>query len=352
MGELRIHFTAEDVAKTTIARHPDPMWETICTLHRFQTRLGSFAFAQWNRQVRQDLRSARFGPHVKTTLLPLVPLAAYFPDFLTPEPMTDDVELAIDAVLATPTERIDLELRGLADAGRVLPSWAIDLAEGRAGARRWLGSVLQRYFDLAVRPYWGEIERVVAQDRMVRTAAAAREGLAAIFGGLSPDIVWEPPVLRARLFPRDCDLYLRGRGITLIPSYFCWGGPITLFDPERTPVLVYSAMRGATDDRRELIDGAGRGATALLGATRVALLRAASVSLTTTELAKVVGISPATASHHTAILRRAGLIHSRRSGNMMLHLATPMATHMLRHDGGPPPVEADPGVVPSGTRTS
>jgi DNA-binding transcriptional ArsR family regulator len=350
MGELRIHFTAEDVAKTTIARHPDPMWETIFTLHRFQTSLGSFAFADWNRQVRQDLRSARLGPLVRSTLLPLVPPGAYFPDFLTPEPPTDDVESAIDKVITTPIERVKLELGTLAEAGGSLPGWTLDLAAGRGRARRWLGSVLLRYFDVAVRPYWHEVDTVVTQDRMVRDAAMVRGGLAAIIAGLSPAIRWDPPVMRVRDYPVDRDLMLGGRGLTLVPAYFCWGAPVALADPERTPILVYSALR--TQGRARVLERAeveaepGSGAAALIGATRVALLRAASVSLTTTELARVVGISPATASHHTAILRGAGLIHSRRSGNMMLHLATPMATKMLQYDGaGPPPVDADPAVV-------
>jgi DNA-binding transcriptional ArsR family regulator len=289
---------------------------------------------------------------IRSTLLPLVPPGAYFPDFLTPEPSSDGVEAAIDAVISTPTERLGLELGTLGEVGGGLPGWAIDLAAGHGQARRWLGSVLRRYFEVAVRPYWSDLDALVTEDRMVRDAAMIRGGLAATLAGLYPAIRWEPPVLRVRDYPVDRDLMLAGRGLTLIPSYFCWGAPVALADPERTPILVYSAQRGRRGARPivRANAGDGRGAAALIGATRVALLRAASVSLTTTELAKVVGISPATASHHTAILRGAGLIHSRRSGNMMLHLATPMATRMLQYDGaGPPPVDADPAVVPSGT---
>ncbi|WP_434099571.1 ArsR/SmtB family transcription factor [Streptomyces sviceus] len=50
----------------------------------------------------------------------------------------------------------------------------------------------------------------------------------------------------------------------------------------------------------------------LLGPTRAAILRASATGSTTTEAARRAGVTPTTASHHTAVLRDSGLITSHR----------------------------------------
>ncbi|MFJ3968984.1 hypothetical protein ACIPYR_12560 [Streptomyces parvus] len=44
-------------------------------------------------------------------------------------------------------------------------------------------------------------------------------------------------------YPRDGDLHLGGRGLSLVPSFFCTERPATLIDPELPPVLVYPVSR-------------------------------------------------------------------------------------------------------------
>ncbi|MGW0561714.1 hypothetical protein ACWDZ4_14150 [Streptomyces sp. NPDC003016] len=44
-------------------------------------------------------------------------------------------------------------------------------------------------------------------------------------------VVWRPPVLEVD-HPVGRDLQLEGRGLLLIPSYFCWRRPITLIDED------------------------------------------------------------------------------------------------------------------------
>ncbi|MEU3653452.1 hypothetical protein AB0E67_11570 [Streptomyces sp. NPDC032161] len=55
---------------------------------------------------------------------------------------------------------------------------------------------------------------------------------------LAPCIRWASPTLTAD-YPLDRDLHLRGRGITLVPSFFCAKAPVTLIDPDLPPVLVH-----------------------------------------------------------------------------------------------------------------
>ncbi|WP_330262390.1 helix-turn-helix domain-containing protein [Streptomyces griseorubiginosus] len=72
----------------------------------------------------------------------------------------------------------------------------------------------------------------------------------------------------------------------------------------------------------------------LLGATRAAVLRASATGSTTTEAAHRVGVTPTTASHHTAVLRDAGLITSHRHANTVLHTLTPLGVALLRTGPG------------------
>ncbi|MGW1712875.1 ArsR/SmtB family transcription factor [Streptomyces sp. NPDC002156] len=51
--------------------------------------------------------------------------------------------------------------------------------------------------------------------------------------------------------------------------------------------------------------------------------------ITTTDLAQRTGISPATVSHHTTVLRDAGLITTHRNGTNAHHLPTPLGAQLV-----------------------
>nr|WP_240929917.1 winged helix-turn-helix domain-containing protein [Streptomyces coryli] len=130
---------------------------------------------------------------------------------------------------------------------------------------------------------------------------------------------------------RDQELRLDGRGIRLIPSYFCVSGPLTLFDPELPPVLIYPVPRTV-----EALPGCDRSGTtlhALLGATRSAVLQTLhGRQITTSELARRAGISPPSASEHAKVLRQAGLVTSCRDRNRVLHALSPLGMELLRRN--------------------
>jgi DNA-binding transcriptional ArsR family regulator len=147
---------------------------------------------------------------------------------------------------------------------------------------------------------------------------------------LHPTVRWEAPVLHV-VYPHDRDIHLNGRGLTLLPSFFCWRSPITLrvFDGE--PVLVYpidAAYRPMAGEpmepRREVV--------ALLGQTRASVLRAVSGSVygcSTGELAQRLAISLSSASEHAMTLRRAGLLTSRASGKQIIHTISALGRALL-----------------------
>ena len=67
----------------------------------------------------------------------------------------------------------------------------------------------------------------------------------------------------------------------------------------------------------------------LIGDTRTAVLESIGEGSNTTELARRVGVSAASISQHTTVLRGAGLIHTRRVGKAVLHTLTPLGSALL-----------------------
>ncbi len=312
---LRIHFGCDSLARTTFAQQPDPMWEVLLSLHQLQTDDDPEVFGRWRRRARSRLGSA------ERALLQLAPPVGYSPDFLTPIEAADGLRAGLDALAATPAERLRNDLDRLAASVR-LPAWAGRLARGDESVLGRLAETVRSYHRTLIAPYWAGIAGSVQGD----LAKRSRTALAGGFGKLSHDLhhtlTWRPPVLELDIGDLDRDLHLGDRGLHIIPSYFCWRTPIMLRDPALAPVLVYPVRRepGGLEPQPGAAADHGRAVAAVLGRTRAAVLTAVSVSsCSTTELARRVGISPASASEHARVLCQAGLISTRRMGSAVRH---------------------------------
>jgi len=147
-----------------------------------------------------------------------------------------------------------------------------------------------------------------------------------MLAGLGPTIRRRAPVLEIDPYPDQRDVHLGGPGLLLIPSHFCRHSPIAPADPGLPPVPIHPlhhvpAVTPHADSPP--LNG-------LPGPTRAAILRAGATGSTTTEAARRAGVTPTTASHHTAVLRDAGLITSHRHANTVLHTLTPLGAALLR----------------------
>lgn len=344
---LRVHFTAADLARTRVSDGADPLWETVLSLHRLRERPTDPALTAWRR------RAVEHGPGPLRDLLPLVPRRGYFPDFLTPPAAAAGVEAGLEALMSTPRARLRAELDLLASRN-ALPAWTVDLADGRPAALRRLARALRAYHHAALGPAWPLVGRGAAADRALRLHALCQGGAEAMLRTYGPGMRWRPPVLEVD-YPLERELDLRGRGLLLVPSYFC-RAPVALADAELPPVLVYPAhVYPAHDGRASRDRGSvarsvdppatagvggppGRDAYAqrearrlapLLGHTRAAVLQALGGDCTTTELAQRAGVSLSTASEHAAVLREAGLVSSDRRRNRVHHTLTPLGAALL-----------------------
>lgn len=333
---LRIHFTAEDVARVRIARRPDALWEVALSLHLLQSRAAALVFDPWRREVAHALRQAGMAPTLRA-LSWLNPLGPYFPDFLTPVPGAAELDEGLDAVLRTPRSQLHREMTALTGRRRA-PEWARRLAEGDPIQLRRTTGALRAYHRVAVAPYlpWvrGEVEREAA----ARREELAEQGVRGLLDGLAPLMRWRPPVLEVE-YPVDRELHLAGRGLLLLPSFFCVVRPVAPADPGQPPVLVYPVEHDLlwSAEAQPAEPGCEQPLTRLLGTTRAAVLETvADGSLTTTEVARRTGISPATASHHTSVLREARLITTQRDGNRVQHALTHLGHALLEHPGPAP----------------
>lgn len=326
---LRIHFTSLDLARTFLADTPDALWETVLSIHLLHARRGRSAFGEWRRRVVRDLNRRNLAGRVRAELFTIAPAYGYFPDFLTPAEGRLGLEAGLETITATRPNRVDAELRQL----DVPPdgTFASTLAERRPAARRRFAGTLRRYHAAAVAPYWPDITARARADHALRTRALREGGPGAALAGLGPALRWNPPVLETD-YPVDRDLYLGGRGLVLIPSYFCWAQPVALADDDLPPTLVYPLDH----DREWLTPRATRPTTSsdpaarLLGPTRAAILRGTSPGATTGELADRIGITPAGVSQHTAVLRDAGLITSHHHERHTVHVLTNIGSAVLQ----------------------
>ncbi|WP_129782790.1 ArsR/SmtB family transcription factor [Promicromonospora panici] len=320
---LRFHFTSDDLARVRIAPGPDPMWEMLLSAHVVNQRSGSLLFAPWRERVLSGLHPAA------RMLLRLTPPRGYSPDFLTPVTGTEDFETGLDAVLSTPRDRLRDDL-ALLTRGHRPHLWMRDLADGSAPALRGLGAAMRIYYEQAVGPYWSGIRAAVDVDRAARTRAWVEGGTEHALRTLHPAVRWQHPVLSVST-AAERDVYLAGRGLLIIPSYFCQRAPITLADPELPPVLLYPIVheQAGIDRSIEIRSDGGRRLVALLGRTRAAVLRVLGTGATTSEIAQRLEISPASASEHATVLRNAGLIASGRERNTVIHALTPLGQTLL-----------------------
>ncbi|MDT0270707.1 helix-turn-helix domain-containing protein [Streptomyces sp. DSM 44915] len=321
---LRVRFTARDLGRVRLATAADPLWETVLSVRRLRDTKGPGVYAAWRRSVSSV-------EAVPESLRALIPRQGYFPDFLNPAESERGWRPALEAVRATPAARLRVELARL-PAGSRGPGWLRGLAAGEPAALRRLTDDLDRYHRLAVGvpSVWPAVSALVDAELAARARQLARGGAEALLAGLRPVLRWNPPVLEAA-YPVDREVRLGGRGLLLVPSFFCWRTPVMPADDGLPPVLVYPVAH------EELPPAEPAALGRLLGPTRARVLAwVANGGATTGELASRLGISPGSASQHTKVLRESGLVLSLRRGNGVLHTVTPAGRALLPAGRGAP----------------
>ncbi|GGV67294.1 transcriptional regulator [Streptomyces longisporoflavus] len=327
---VRIHFTDEDLAQIRLAQTPDPMWESLLSMHMLQTQEAAILFRHWRNDVRRRL------PTHTRELLRLAPPVGYSADFLTPAGGSGSLDAGIGALLSTSRLRLRKDLLTLSAGGGRLPAWTRPLADGDRDALAHVTSLFRTYFRTALSPWWESVRTRLEAERSAHNRYLAHGDLHGLLRGLHPGLVWHPPVLEVTGPDVDRDLFLNGRGLLVIPSFFCWRRPTLLKDPALPCAVVYPMTHAhALEAAPEGIDAThtapSRALHSLIGKTRAKVLESiVDGGRTTMELAHDANISPATASHHAGVLRRAGLLSTYRVGKSVLHSLSPLGHALLQ----------------------
>lgn len=316
--ELRLDTA--DVLALRFAR--SPLWETMEALRVTREPARQAFHLSWLRRLDTDPVAA-----AAAVLAPLVPRPGTQPDFLIPIPAgpTTTVEEDLATVAATPLDVVERELRGAAEhpvAAASVRAGVRALLRDPATALRQVVAAQRTCWEHLVRPFWPQMDDLLASDIAGRAAQLATSGLEATLSGLSPHITWTGTGLRVTAGGYGDATDLRGRGLVVMPSVFTWPGLVTVTDPPWQPTVVYPARGVGTlwpppgpERSPEALDG-------LIGASRAALLRGLEAEASTSTLARRRALGLPTVSVHLQVLRRSGLVTSRRSGREVLHRRT------------------------------
>jgi DNA-binding transcriptional ArsR family regulator len=323
----RIHFSEADLARVQVSPTLGPLAETVLALALLRcSRQPRTMLSEWRGQVRVT-------PQMRP-LTALIPPDCNGVDLPTLVGETATIEQGVQALLDVPREHLLVEMEWI-DRRHRLPPLAWAMAE--AGGRPELAEATQVAYQELIQPFWPRIRASLHAEQAARRRTLAKEGPDALLASLQgPLIRWRPPVLEI-LRPGQVEMELGGRGIALVPSVFVGRAPSLHENPnddDEMPRLILPA-EGAGRARlwaasRGLAGSRGSALAALVGRNRAAVLQSIADGCTTTELARRVGISLAAASQHASVLRRAGLIATRRQGSAVLHVLTPLGAELLQ----------------------
>jgi DNA-binding transcriptional ArsR family regulator len=253
----------------------------------------------------------------------LNPPRGYTPDFLVPLPSgpLGDIDDDLAALRATAIAHIRADMALFASQHkRGLEIAAPYLAHPRREVRR-LADVLEGYWARALEPVWPRIRAILEADIAYRARRLTTGGPVALFADLNPSVTWKQPYLDVQVPAHDATFNLDGRGLLLVPSAFATR-PVVSDRAPWLPGVIYPA-RGIATLWQEAPPAPG-GLARLIGGSRAAMLIDLAAPRSTTELAERLSLSPATASHHLAALREAGVVTGRRDGRSVLYARTPL----------------------------
>jgi len=212
---------------------------------------------------------------------------------------------------------------------------------GNGASHDEVAAALRRWFQVAVAPYWTGIRALLESERRRLARLAGEQGVDTLLATLHPSMRWQPPVLHVQAgTTADHDCYLAGRGLAIVPSLFCRAGhPVCHhLDREAAPLVLYYPALADPYSARAIWSTGSRAAdaslVALLGRSRARVLQAlgdgdVATACSTTDLATRAGVAVSSASEHATVLRRAGLVDSRRHRSTVFHRITGLGIGLL-----------------------
>ncbi|HUN37712.1 MAG TPA: helix-turn-helix domain-containing protein [Trebonia sp.] len=315
----------EDLADTRFAL--SPVHEALLSLRVLQDPGLSALHLPWRRSVL-----AQFGELDASLLMALVARRRTIPDFLTPNPagFAPDFAEELAIVRRVPAARVrhDLLLAHAPDRPPAALRDALDGDDARIAALRdAICDVLQRYWDLALKPIWPKARLVAEADMTYRARRLAVGGARLLFADMHPNLRWHDGVLHIDQMISHFRVEAAGRGLLLMPSVFAHK-PAPPVSPDEAPSLVYPC-RGTATLFAAVPVATSAALTALLGAPRARLLTLLAEPAPTAELARRLKVTPSAVSQHLKVLHAVGLVTRARDGRQVLYQRSPLGDQLV-----------------------
>jgi DNA-binding transcriptional ArsR family regulator len=322
---IEVRFDTDSLSGVRFA--VSPLFETTLSVGALATPAAAAVHLPWLESARRAVAGLDLEP-----LRLLMPHDAYAPDFINPPPSgpTVDLEEELAVMLATPAAQIRAEVQRCYD-GRPLPAKLEPFVERPRAAVRDLAELLRAYWDLALAEHWPRVKSLLEDDILFRARQLTDAGARKLFSELDPSISWKDDGVLL-IDKRECDLsamHLDERGLLLVPSAFSWPRVVLLTAEPWQPTIAYPA-RGVGMLWASEAPVAPRALSQLLGASRAAILGALDCPRSTTELARILEITPGGVSQHLRVLHDAGLVCRRRDQRVVLYLRSESADALMQ----------------------
>ena len=318
---IELLFEPGDLARIRFAR--SPMHELMSSMRIAHYADRSRMHQPWVRSVRGAVADLRL-----ELLQPLLADSRYVPEFLTPSPDRMDTRFAdeLARIRSTPDAAVRAQL-DLLRTSAPLPAALLDLYENPERHLGRLAAEVQAYWQAAIDPIWSRLAGVLDAEIGHRADQLTSGGIVRLLGNLHPELEYAEDTLRILWPTWQSQNRLDGAGMLLVPCVFAWPSLLVDTGPQ-CPTLVYSP-RGVG----QVWDGSARPSAPpvadLLGRSRAALLARLDLPQSTTQVARDLGLSAASVSEHLSVLRRSGLVTSRRSGRQVLYQRSALGTDLL-----------------------
>lgn len=249
----------------------------------------------------------------------------YICEFLSPPTTGPDTtaEDQLAEVRRTPAAQVATELATLnVETGglRADPRRARDLLAGQ----------LEIAWRELLAPRWPVLRDTLHADIGFRSGRLAAGGLDAAIDGLHPDVRMaeragsDAVVVRN---PARARVALDRRGLLLVPSVFTWPRTSVIAVAPWQPSVIYPArgIAGAGTARPD-----STGLARVMGRAKAGVLTALDEPMSTSALARLLGLAPSTVSEHLAALRAGGLLATTRRGHRVLYARTRLGDDLTR----------------------
>ena len=307
---IEIEVDVADLAQVRFVT--DAVWETSASLHALMFPKHHLLHQRLRRLVpkRPDFDLDH--------LVTLHRNAAWLPDICAPAPSgrpghpLEQLE-ALRHTDPAVAEADLAQLRSLhpdSEAARLTPElYAERTAEAMAG---WWSALLE--------PLWERIDAIHRADIAHHQTVLAAHGLAATIPVLHRDLSFADSRVRVEIGKAQHTSSAAGRGLWFMPSVFRW--PWVAVDTRDGAAVVSYGARGAGRVWQQAGREAPQGLPELIGRTRALLLERLDIPLSTTTLARALGLSISTVSEHLTVMSSSGLLQSRREGQRVLYWRT------------------------------